>query len=106
MTEKLPLPSVVAVPIDDPSLIRLIVLFASAVPLIVGFVSLVVVVPVDIVGREGGIASMTISCLEERSFGELGRVNKASLPNVFFNVPIPINANVIKCIIKSWEMSF
>ena len=49
----MPLPSVVAVPIDDPLLIRLIVLFASAVPLIVGVVSLVVVVPVDIVGCPG-----------------------------------------------------
>ena len=57
MTEKLPLPSVVAVPIDDPLLIRLIVLFISAVPLIVGLVSFVVVVPVDIVGVTGLVIS-------------------------------------------------
>ena len=42
MTEKLPPLSVVAVPIDDPLLIRLIVLFASAVPERVGVVSLVI----------------------------------------------------------------
>ena len=60
MTEKLPLPSVVAVPIDDPLLIRLIVLFASAVPLIVGVVLFVVVVPVDIVGCPGFVVSTVI----------------------------------------------
>ena len=60
MTEKLPLPSVVAVPIDDPLLIRLIVLFASAVPLIVGVVLLVVVVPVDIDGCAGFVVSTTM----------------------------------------------
>ena len=57
MTEKSPLPSVVAVPIDDPLLIRFIVLPASAVPLIVGVVSFVVVVPVDIVGWTGFVVS-------------------------------------------------
>ena len=60
MTEKLPLPSVVAVPIDDPLLIRLIVLFISAVPSIVGVVSLVVVVPVVIVGCAGFVVSTVI----------------------------------------------
>ena len=60
VTTPLPLPSVVAVPIDDPSLIRLIVLLASAVPLIVGVVSLVVVVPVDIVGCAGFVVSTVI----------------------------------------------
>ena len=60
MTEKLPLPSVVAVPIDDPLLIRFIVLPASAVPLIVGVVSFVVVVPVDIVGWTGFVVSTVI----------------------------------------------
>ena len=60
MTEKSPLPSVVAVPIDDPLLIRFIVLPASAVPLIVGVVSLVVVVPVDIVGWTGFVVSTVI----------------------------------------------
>ena len=59
MTEKLPLPSVVAVPIDDPLLIRLIVLFISAVPLIIGLVSFVTVVPVDIVGCAGFVVSIT-----------------------------------------------
>ena len=58
VTEKLPLPSVVAVPIDDPLLIRLIVLFISAVPLIVGLVSFVAVVPVDIVGCAGFVVSI------------------------------------------------
>ena len=60
MTEKLPLTSVVAVPIDDPLLIRFIVLPASAVPLINGVVSLVVVVPVDIVGWPGFVVSTVI----------------------------------------------
>ena len=60
VTEKLPLPSVVAVPIDDPLLIRLIVLFASAVPLILGVVSLVIVVPVDNVGCAGDVSSTVI----------------------------------------------
>ena len=54
----MPLPSVVAVPIDDPLLIRLIVLFISAVPLIVGVVSLVVVDDVDIVGLPGAVVSI------------------------------------------------
>ena len=49
-----------AVPIDDPLLIRLIALLASAVPLIVGVVSLVVVVPVDIVGCAGAVVSTVI----------------------------------------------
>ena len=57
MTEKLPLPSVVAVPIDDPLLIRLIVLFISAVPLKDGVVSFVVVSGVDIVGVTGLVIS-------------------------------------------------
>ena len=56
----MPLPSVVAVPIDDPLLIKLIVLFASAVPLIVGVVSLVLVVPVDNVGCAGDVSSTVI----------------------------------------------
>ena len=56
----MPLTSVVAVPIDDPLLIRFIVLPASAVPLIVGVVSLVVVVPVDIVGCAGFVVSTVI----------------------------------------------
>ena len=59
MTEKLPLPSVVAVPIDDPLLIRLIVLFISAVPLIVGVVLFVVVDDVDIIGCAGFVVSIT-----------------------------------------------
>ena len=58
MTEKLPLPSVVAVPIDDPLLIRLIVLFISAVPTIVGVVLFVVVDDVDIVGCAGFVVSI------------------------------------------------
>ena len=58
MTEKLPLPSVVAVPIDDPLLIRLIVLLISAVPLIVGVVTFVVVDDVDIVGCAGFVVSI------------------------------------------------
>ena len=58
MTEKLPLPSVVAVPIDNPLMIRLIVLFISAVPLIVGVVSLVIVASVDIVGLPGAVVSI------------------------------------------------
>ena len=58
MTEKLPLPSVVAVPIDDPLLIRLIVLFISAVPTIVGVVLFVVVDDVDIVGCSGFVVSI------------------------------------------------
>ena len=60
MTEKLPLPSVVAVPIDDPLLIRLIVLFASAVPSIVGVESLVSDVVVVINGWAGAVASTVI----------------------------------------------
>ena len=47
-----------AVPIDDPLLIRLIVLLASAVPLIVGVVSLVVVDDVDIIGLPGAVVSI------------------------------------------------
>ena len=60
MTEKSPLPSVVAVPIDDPLLIRFIVLPASAVPLIVGVVSFVEVSVVVITGWPGFVVSTVI----------------------------------------------
>ena len=60
MTEKSPLISVVAVPIDDPLLIRFIVLPASAVPLIVGVVSFVEVSVVVITGWPGFVVSTVI----------------------------------------------
>ena len=60
MTEKLPLTSVVAVPIDDPLLIRFIVLPASAVPLIIGVVSFVEVSVVVITGWLGAVVSISI----------------------------------------------
>ena len=56
----MPPPSVVAVPIDDPLLIRLIVLPASAVPLIVGVVSLVEVSAVVITGFAGAVSSAVV----------------------------------------------
>ena len=72
MTEKLPPPSVIAVPIDDPLLIRLIVLLASAVPVKVGVVSLVILSVLEMpvsersvrLGVEGAAGAM-----ESNSFG-------------------------------------
>ena len=49
-----------AVPIDDPLLIRLIALLASAVPLIVGVVSFVEVSVVVITGCAGAVVSTVI----------------------------------------------
>ena len=60
VTEKLPLPSDVVVPIDDPLLIRFIVLFASAVPLIIGVVSLVTESDVVIFGCVGAVSSAVV----------------------------------------------
>ena len=56
----MPLEFVVAVPTDEPLLIKLIVLFGSAIPSIVGVELLVRIVVVVIEGWAGGVLSKTL----------------------------------------------
>ena len=58
MIENAPLASAIAVPREVSPLNKVTVLPASAVPLIVGVVSLVVVVPVVITGASGAVVSI------------------------------------------------
>ena len=86
----MPLSSVVAVPIDDPLLSRFIVLFASAVPLIVGVLSLVTESDVVKLGCTGAVVSITralLSAKEPEAPGD-AKVRVALFPAASLIVPL------------------